>query len=139
MTRHQRKITATLALLFNRYMVNVVYSKCLYKATYVCSQLHCSYNIIARGLKLVTSSSVSEEEWSNHKDLYVVSIMKSIISIGGGKSQTMGLQPHLILSMLHRILLFTIKSYSCLSICPTWFEYLPSSLFMRNHKYLALL
>ena len=38
--------------------------------------------------------------------------------IGGRKVGNMGLQPHLIL-------FFIIKIFSCLSIRPTWFDYLP--------------
>ena len=39
--------------------------------------------------------------------------------IGGRKGGAMGVQPHLILRVLHRILFFTIEMFSCLSISPT--------------------
>ena len=42
--------------------------------------------------------------------------------IGGGKGGAKGLQPHLILRVLYS---FTIEIFSCLSISPIWFDYLP--------------
>ena len=91
---------------FMRCWDNIVCSKCLYKATYVCSQLHCSYNIIAIGQKLVTSSC----QWGRMKQSQgFIWWSPSWVPISSGKSEAMGLQYHLIISMLHRILLFTIK------------------------------
>ena len=53
-----------------------------------------------------------------------------LMAIGGGKGGAMGLQPHLILRVLHRILIFYYKSISCKSISHTWFDCLPPPLLM---------
>ena len=44
----------------------------------------------------------------------------------------MGLQPHLILRVLHRTLIFTIEVFSCLYISPTWFDYLPQPMYVAT-------
>ena len=42
-----------------------------------------------------------------------------VLAIGGRKGGSMGLQPHLILRVLHRIFIFTIEIFSSLSVSPT--------------------
>ena len=78
-------------------------------------------------------SSLMSEVASVHKNSYFMyyslchsaSLLIGDRDIGGRKDRTMGLQPHLILRVLHRKLFFTIEIFSCLPICPIWFDYLP--------------
>ena len=62
--------------------------------------------------------------------------MKSIMSIGDGKGEAMGLQPHLLLSMLHKILLFTIKILF-LSVNLPHLVWIPSSITAHEMKFLS--
>ena len=48
----------------------------------------------------------------------------------------MGLQPHLILKVLHGFLFFTIEIFSCLSISPIKFDYLPPPMVQGDTKWL---
>ena len=43
----------------------------------------------------------------------------AVAVIGGRKGGAMGLQPHLVIRVLHRSLFFTIEIFSSLSISPT--------------------
>ena len=56
---------------------------------------------------------------------YTFSLSTYTCTIDGRKGGAMGLQPHLILRALHRISFFTIEIFSCLTISPTWSDYLP--------------
>ena len=64
-----------------------------------------------------------------HIHMYACACVCVYGGIGGGKGGAMGLQPHLILRVLHSILFFTIEIFSCLSISPTWFDYLPPPMY----------
>ena len=44
-----------------------------------------------------------------------------IVCIIGGRGGAMGLQPHLISRLSHKILIFTIEIFPSQSISPTWF------------------